>query len=165
VKILVAGDVMVDRYLHGSVERRNPDGQGTVFRVERVQESLGGASRGWSTSAPMPGPFCAPISSPTDRPRLGGVGLSVRGWSSPSTRTPAFGDSKGDILYHLSHRFPLPHRRQRHLRLEIRTARLPSLGHDLLLEIENRTLPIRTSLANTTLSYPVVQFLGSTSVL
>jgi bifunctional ADP-heptose synthase (sugar kinase/adenylyltransferase) len=44
VKILVAGDVMIDRYLHGCVEQPNPDGRGAVFRVDRVQESLGGAA-------------------------------------------------------------------------------------------------------------------------
>ena len=44
MKILVVGDVMIDRFLHGSVERPNPDGRGAVFRVERVEESLGGAA-------------------------------------------------------------------------------------------------------------------------
>ena len=44
MKILVVGDVMIDRYLHGCVERSNPDGRGVVFRVDEVQESLGGAA-------------------------------------------------------------------------------------------------------------------------
>jgi len=44
MKILVVGDVMIDRYLHGCVERANPDGRGVVFRVDQVHESLGGAA-------------------------------------------------------------------------------------------------------------------------
>jgi len=44
MKILVAGDVMIDRYLHGCVERPNPDGRGLVFRFNRVQEGPGGAA-------------------------------------------------------------------------------------------------------------------------
>jgi len=42
-RILVVGDVMLDRYLTGSVERRSPEAPVPVVDVEREWESLGGA--------------------------------------------------------------------------------------------------------------------------
>ena len=44
-RILILGDVMLDRYLHGSTKRTNPEVPGgTVFNVERVEDRLGGAA-------------------------------------------------------------------------------------------------------------------------
>lgn len=42
-RILVVGDAILDRYLHGTVERVNPEGPGIVFRVQRTENRLGGA--------------------------------------------------------------------------------------------------------------------------
>jgi D-beta-D-heptose 7-phosphate kinase/D-beta-D-heptose 1-phosphate adenosyltransferase len=42
-RILVVGDVLLDRYLHGTVERVNPEAPGVVFRAERIENRLGGA--------------------------------------------------------------------------------------------------------------------------
>ena len=42
-RILVAGDVMLDRYLYGRITRHNPDGQGNVFLIDRVEDRPGGA--------------------------------------------------------------------------------------------------------------------------
>jgi D-glycero-beta-D-manno-heptose-7-phosphate kinase len=43
-RILVVGDVMLDRYWHGAVERISPEAPVPVVRVERVEERLGGAA-------------------------------------------------------------------------------------------------------------------------
>jgi rfaE bifunctional protein kinase chain/domain len=43
-RILVVGDVMLDRYLHGKYTRPNPEGNGRVFSVDRKEERLGGAA-------------------------------------------------------------------------------------------------------------------------
>ncbi len=43
VQVLVAGDVMLDRYVHGSVERISPEAPIPVLRVERDMAMLGGA--------------------------------------------------------------------------------------------------------------------------
>lgn len=42
-RILVVGDLILDIYLHGSVERVNPEAPGIVFNPERMEERLGGA--------------------------------------------------------------------------------------------------------------------------
>ena len=44
VKILVVGDVMLDRYWIGAVERISPEAPVPVVRVERTEERLGGAA-------------------------------------------------------------------------------------------------------------------------
>jgi D-glycero-beta-D-manno-heptose-7-phosphate kinase len=43
-RILVVGDVMLDRYWHGAVERISPEAPVPVVRVEREEERLGGAA-------------------------------------------------------------------------------------------------------------------------
>ncbi len=43
-RVLVVGDVMLDRYWHGAVERISPEAPVPVVRVERVEERLGGAA-------------------------------------------------------------------------------------------------------------------------
>ena len=42
--ILIVGDVVLDRYLHGRHTRRNPEGDGQVFHIDHVDERLGGAA-------------------------------------------------------------------------------------------------------------------------
>lgn len=42
-RILVVGDVILDRYLHGRYTRPNPDGPGQVFLVDSIEEKPGGA--------------------------------------------------------------------------------------------------------------------------
>ncbi len=42
--VLVVGDVMLDRYWHGAVERISPEAPVPVVRVEREEERLGGAA-------------------------------------------------------------------------------------------------------------------------
>ena len=44
VKILVAGDVMLDRYWFGDVNRISPEAPVPVLKVERVEERPGGAA-------------------------------------------------------------------------------------------------------------------------
>lgn len=44
MKIAVIGDIILDRYLHGSVTRENPEGLGYVFTVDREELRLGGAA-------------------------------------------------------------------------------------------------------------------------
>ena len=43
VRVVVAGDVMLDRFLYGTVERISPEGPIPVLRVEREAAMLGGA--------------------------------------------------------------------------------------------------------------------------
>lgn len=43
VKVLCIGDVMLDRYVYGSVERVSPEGPIPILRVERERTMLGGA--------------------------------------------------------------------------------------------------------------------------
>ena len=43
VRVVVAGDVMLDRFLYGAVERISPEGPIPVLRVERENPMLGGA--------------------------------------------------------------------------------------------------------------------------
>jgi D-beta-D-heptose 7-phosphate kinase/D-beta-D-heptose 1-phosphate adenosyltransferase len=43
VRVVVAGDVMLDRFLYGEVERISPEGPIPVLRVEREAAMLGGA--------------------------------------------------------------------------------------------------------------------------
>ena len=43
-RILVVGDVMLDRYWHGAVERISPEAPVPVVRVEREEDRLGGAA-------------------------------------------------------------------------------------------------------------------------
>ncbi len=43
-RVLVVGDVMLDRYWHGAVDRISPEAPVPVVRVERVEERLGGAA-------------------------------------------------------------------------------------------------------------------------
>jgi rfaE bifunctional protein kinase chain/domain len=43
-RVLVVGDVMLDRYWHGAVERISPEAPVPVVRVEREEERLGGAA-------------------------------------------------------------------------------------------------------------------------
>lgn len=43
-RILVVGDVMLDRYWHGAVERISPEAPVPVVRIEREEERLGGAA-------------------------------------------------------------------------------------------------------------------------
>ena len=43
VRVVVAGDVMLDRFLYGAVERISPEGPIPVLRVEREAAMLGGA--------------------------------------------------------------------------------------------------------------------------
>ncbi len=42
-RVAVLGDVMLDRYVHGAVERISPEGPIPVLRVERERQMLGGA--------------------------------------------------------------------------------------------------------------------------
>ena len=42
-RILCVGDVMLDHYVYGRVERVSPEAPIPVLRVEREQKSLGGA--------------------------------------------------------------------------------------------------------------------------
>jgi rfaE bifunctional protein kinase chain/domain len=44
VRVLVAGDVMLDRYWYGHVERISPEAPVPVVKVERAEERLGGAA-------------------------------------------------------------------------------------------------------------------------
>ena len=43
-RVLVVGDVMLDRYWYGSVDRISPEAPVPVVRVTRQEERLGGAS-------------------------------------------------------------------------------------------------------------------------
>ena len=43
-KVLVIGDVMLDRYWFGSVERMSPEAPVPVLRMDRVEDRLGGAA-------------------------------------------------------------------------------------------------------------------------
>jgi rfaE bifunctional protein kinase chain/domain len=43
-RVLVVGDVMLDRYWHGSVDRISPEAPVPVVRVSREEERLGGAA-------------------------------------------------------------------------------------------------------------------------
>ncbi|MBV8380784.1 MAG: D-glycero-beta-D-manno-heptose-7-phosphate kinase [Paucibacter sp.] len=43
-RILVVGDVMLDRYWHGTVDRISPEAPVPVVRIEREEERLGGAA-------------------------------------------------------------------------------------------------------------------------
>lgn len=43
-RVLVVGDVMLDRYWHGAVERISPEAPVPVVRVQREEERLGGAA-------------------------------------------------------------------------------------------------------------------------
>ncbi|MCH9000798.1 MAG: D-glycero-beta-D-manno-heptose 1-phosphate adenylyltransferase [Proteobacteria bacterium] len=43
VRVVVAGDVMLDRFLYGAVERISPEGPIPVLRIEREAAMLGGA--------------------------------------------------------------------------------------------------------------------------
>ena len=43
-RILVVGDVILDRYLHGRFTRKNPESNGRIFLVEREENRLGGAA-------------------------------------------------------------------------------------------------------------------------
>ena len=43
-RVLVVGDVMLDRYWHGTVERISPEAPVPVVRIEREEERLGGAA-------------------------------------------------------------------------------------------------------------------------
>jgi rfaE bifunctional protein kinase chain/domain len=43
-RVLVVGDVMLDRYWHGAVERISPEAPVPVVRIEREEERLGGAA-------------------------------------------------------------------------------------------------------------------------
>ena len=44
VRLLVVGDVMLDRYWFGEVNRISPEAPVPVVKVERVEERLGGAA-------------------------------------------------------------------------------------------------------------------------
>lgn len=41
--VLIVGDVMLDRYWFGEVERISPEAPVPVLKVERIEERLGGA--------------------------------------------------------------------------------------------------------------------------
>jgi rfaE bifunctional protein kinase chain/domain len=43
LKILVCGDVILDRYFFGKVERISPEAPVPVFEIEKITHSLGGA--------------------------------------------------------------------------------------------------------------------------
>ena len=43
-RVLVVGDVMLDRYWYGSVERISPEAPVPVVRVTREEERLGGSA-------------------------------------------------------------------------------------------------------------------------
>lgn len=43
-RVLVVGDVMLDRYWHGAVDRISPEAPVPVVRIEREEERLGGAA-------------------------------------------------------------------------------------------------------------------------
>lgn len=43
-RILVVGDIILDRYLHCAVKRVNPEAPGVVLSVERTENRLGGAA-------------------------------------------------------------------------------------------------------------------------
>ena len=51
-RLLVVGDVMLDRYWHGSVDRISPEAPVPVVRVTREEERLGGAANVALTSKP-----------------------------------------------------------------------------------------------------------------
>ncbi|MHA1537037.1 MAG: PfkB family carbohydrate kinase, partial [Alphaproteobacteria bacterium] len=42
-RVLVVGDVMLDRFVYGEVERISPEAPVPILRVERCQAMLGGA--------------------------------------------------------------------------------------------------------------------------
>src|SRR6202453_2694408 len=44
VRVLIFGDVMLDRFVYGSVERISPEAPIPVMRVERTMDMLGGAA-------------------------------------------------------------------------------------------------------------------------
>ena len=44
VRLLVVGDVMLDRYWFGEVNRISPEAPVPVVRVQRMEERLGGAA-------------------------------------------------------------------------------------------------------------------------
>ena len=44
VRLLVVGDVMLDRYWFGDVSRISPEAPVPVVKVERLEERLGGAA-------------------------------------------------------------------------------------------------------------------------
>jgi len=51
-RVLVAGDVMLDRYWFGDVERISPEAPGPVVKVSRTEERLGGAANvAWNMAA------------------------------------------------------------------------------------------------------------------
>ena len=43
-RVLVVGDVMLDRYWHGAVDRISPEAPVPVVRISREEERLGGAA-------------------------------------------------------------------------------------------------------------------------
>ena len=43
VKVLVIGDLMLDRFIYGKIERISPEAPVPIFKVERSKEMLGGA--------------------------------------------------------------------------------------------------------------------------
>ena len=43
VPVLVAGDVMLDRYIHGDMQRISPEAPVPVLRIAHSREVLGGA--------------------------------------------------------------------------------------------------------------------------
>ena len=44
VRLLVVGDIMLDRYWFGEVSRISPEAPVPVVKVERIEERLGGAA-------------------------------------------------------------------------------------------------------------------------
>src|SRR5678815_5535334 len=68
-RILVVGDVMLDRYWFGDVSRISPEAPVPVVKFKRNEERPGGASLSCCASLLKPSPatkYCAP-SSPTTR--------------------------------------------------------------------------------------------------
>ena len=54
-RVLVVGDVMLDRYWFGEVERISPEAPVPVVRVARREDRLGGAATWPATSRPWAG--------------------------------------------------------------------------------------------------------------
>lgn len=51
-RILVVGDMMLDRYWFGDVERISPEAPVPVVQIKRSDERLGGAASTWRATWP-----------------------------------------------------------------------------------------------------------------
>ena len=84
LRVVVAGDVMLDRYLVGQAERLSPEAPVPVVRVAERRNALGGAAN-VAANAVAAGAECALVGVVGDDPAGGAVGLALtRGGIDPA---------------------------------------------------------------------------------